>query len=236
MSEETCVALLDDIRKVNQSKYVSEAVAAIVDAPLKPSDVQVMPRLCILAVCTFACGTAAALHCCCPPLAPPGTRHFIQEDAIVANATIHTAAPQPAVSVCEALHQRYDSFGSELAAALGKALAAAGKGGADDVRRRRCLLRLYCDLLLRGVVADTLPLAAVVADLARTDWAADRAGSQAALSLLLAFVKPCRTACLGLPPAPRCALNALFGCLVRARIFGQLACCLERQEAMASRC
>jgi regulator of nonsense transcripts 2 len=39
LSEDSKKALLDDVAKVNQSKYVSEAVAAIAEVPLKASDI-----------------------------------------------------------------------------------------------------------------------------------------------------------------------------------------------------
>lgn len=39
VTEENKDAILDDIRKVNQTKYVSEAVASLAEAPIKTKDV-----------------------------------------------------------------------------------------------------------------------------------------------------------------------------------------------------
>ncbi|PNH06179.1 Regulator of nonsense transcripts 2, partial [Tetrabaena socialis] len=46
LCEENKQAFLDDIRKTNQTKYVSEAVGAIADAPLRNSDVPAAVAVC----------------------------------------------------------------------------------------------------------------------------------------------------------------------------------------------
>jgi hypothetical protein len=56
LSEDSKKALLDDIAKVNQSKYVSEAVAAIAEAPLKASDIPAAVQV----SWTRMCSTSAA--------------------------------------------------------------------------------------------------------------------------------------------------------------------------------
>ena len=46
LSEESKESLLSDIQKTNQSKYVSEAVAAITDASLKSKDISAAVQIC----------------------------------------------------------------------------------------------------------------------------------------------------------------------------------------------
>lgn len=46
LSEESKESLLSDIQKTNQSKYVSEAVAAITDANLKSKDINAAVQIC----------------------------------------------------------------------------------------------------------------------------------------------------------------------------------------------
>ena len=46
LSEESKESLLSDIQKTNQSKYVSEAVAAITDASLKSKDIHAAVQIC----------------------------------------------------------------------------------------------------------------------------------------------------------------------------------------------
>lgn len=46
LSEDSKEALLSDIQKTNQSKYVSEAVAAITEASLKSKDINAAVQIC----------------------------------------------------------------------------------------------------------------------------------------------------------------------------------------------
>ncbi|MEW5297640.1 MAG: hypothetical protein WDW36_000836 [Sanguina aurantia] len=46
LSEETHASILDDIARMDQSKYVSEAVAAIAEASLRPSDIPAAVKVC----------------------------------------------------------------------------------------------------------------------------------------------------------------------------------------------
>lgn len=46
LSEESKESLLSDIQKTNQSKYVTEAVAAITDASLKSKDINAAVQIC----------------------------------------------------------------------------------------------------------------------------------------------------------------------------------------------
>lgn len=46
VTEDNYKGILEDIRKVNQSKYVSEAVAAIAEAPLRASDIPAAVQVC----------------------------------------------------------------------------------------------------------------------------------------------------------------------------------------------
>ena len=46
LTEDNSKSILDDIAKTNQSKYVSEAVAAVVEAPLKLRDIAAAVRIC----------------------------------------------------------------------------------------------------------------------------------------------------------------------------------------------
>ncbi|KXZ44964.1 hypothetical protein GPECTOR_60g742 [Gonium pectorale] len=48
LTEDNKQTIIDDIRKTNQSKYVSEAVSALADAPLRNSDVPAAVAVCSL--------------------------------------------------------------------------------------------------------------------------------------------------------------------------------------------
>jgi DNA-binding transcriptional ArsR family regulator len=48
LSEETRVALLEELKGVNLTKYVSEAVAAVVEAKLKTADMNAAVQVCLL--------------------------------------------------------------------------------------------------------------------------------------------------------------------------------------------
>jgi hypothetical protein len=47
LSEETRVALLEELKGVNLTKYVSEAVAAVVEAKLKTADMNAAVQVCL---------------------------------------------------------------------------------------------------------------------------------------------------------------------------------------------
>lgn len=64
LSEDSKKALLDDIAKVNQSKYVSEAVAAIAEAPLKASDIPAAVQVSWTRMCSTSAAQAWSLRPC----------------------------------------------------------------------------------------------------------------------------------------------------------------------------
>lgn len=227
VSEDTCASLLDDIKKLNLSKYVSEAVSAIAESQLKSTDVQVSkiadnwieqlqpPPTRQYSIHTWLHALIYNQRC---NLFLPRFRNRFQELSIVVCMLLCNvldcrrtwsvvgalSSLQAAVQVCSLLHQRYEEFSGFLAAALAKSFSSAGKGAVDDFKRKRSLLRLMCEVLLCGVVTNAAPLMSIVQDLSRTDFGADKAGASTALSLLLVFVKCCKEACLGKTAASRC--------------------------------
>ena len=80
LSEESKGSLLSDIQKTNQSKYVTEAVAAITDASLKSKDINAAVQICCALhqrYPDFHTELVAALARTCTPKAGQHLLHLI---------------------------------------------------------------------------------------------------------------------------------------------------------------
>ncbi|KAH1232625.1 Regulator of nonsense transcripts UPF2 [Glycine max] len=161
INEEQREALMDELRSVNLSKFVSEAVAAICDAKLRSSDIQA-------AVQTVADATAAAIavavrsSCAwcmvCAWCAGAGCRVVCvvlvrcAEFAVVVQVLVRGAVLRsrgaagvpcccscsrcsPLLHICSLLHQRYKDFAPSLVQGLLKVFSPGKPGDESDTDR-----------------------------------------------------------------------------------------------------
>lgn len=182
---------MSDIQKTNQSKYVSEAAAAISEAPLKSKDINAAVQIC------------SALH-----------QRYPDFQAELVPALAKSCTPRTGIiTVCDSFHKVIPDNqavtclanvllrNASLHVCVHHAIMALCNTADDDKSssiKRRSAFRLLSELLLVGVYSDASVLLGVVKHLAVFDFQRDRDVAQGSLSVLASFAKSCRQDVLGL--------------------------------------
>ncbi|KAG6763591.1 hypothetical protein POTOM_031017 [Populus tomentosa] len=175
INEEQKEGLMEDLRNVNLSKFVSEAVTSICDAKLRTSDIQAAVQL-LLIHSIWDC----ELGYCMPKIMK------ISE------------------VICSLLHQRYKDFSPSLVQGLLKVFFP-GKSGEDldldknsKAMKKRSTLKLLLELYFVGVTEDSSIFINIIKDLTSIENLKDRDTTQTNLTLLASFARQGRVF-LGLP-------------------------------------
>lgn len=176
---------MDELRGVNLSKFVSEAVAAICDAKLKSSDIQAAVQVIITyRMCTLFF-------------------RYLFMNLFSFN------------QVCSLLHQRYKDFSLTLVQGLTKTFFPGKSAEDVDADRnlkamkKRSALKLLLELFFDGVIEDTGILITIIKDLASLEHLKDRDLAHTNLSLLASFARQARYF-IGLPHAGEELVEEVF--------------------------
>ncbi|RXH94326.1 hypothetical protein DVH24_024010 [Malus domestica] len=190
INEEQREGLMDDLRVVNLSKFVSEAVTAICDAKLRSSDIQAAVQFLGLWI---------------DDKLPHHAVICIGFKVLASHSVVHMH-PVRCLWICSLLHQRYKDFSPTLLQGLLKVFFP-GKSG-DDLEadknlramKKRSTLKLLLELFFVGVIEDGGIFVNIIKDLASGEHLKDRDTTQTNLTLLASFARQGRMF-LGLPLA-----------------------------------
>lgn len=201
---------MDELRSVNLSKFVSEAVAAICDAKLRSSDIQA-------AVQVWA-------------LQSPWFLQIWSCFYILYDVTLNT---WPLIcghhlllfgKICSLLHQRYKDFAPSLVQGLLKVFSPGKPGDESDTDRnlkamkKRSSLKLLLELFFVGVIEDGGIFINIIKDLTSGEQLKDRDAAQTSLTLLSSFARQGRIF-LGLSVSGPEIHEEVFLLLIFIRIF-----------------
>ncbi|GJP58575.1 hypothetical protein CLOP_g453 [Closterium sp. NIES-67] len=217
LSEDQREAILDEVRAVNMSKYVSEAVAAIAEAKLKMADIPAAVQVCSLLHQRYADFA--------PALVPTLLRALIPSPSSSKPGTSSTSSSS-AGSGTYASSLFFDDLdgsitgtgGVGVGGSSGSGLIGAGGGGGGGggggvvagggagagaslsarISRKRSVFRLLVELFLCGVYEDASVIIGVVKEVASADGAGlrererlerEREAVTMAVTLMLSFVR-----------------------------------------------
>lgn len=178
INEEQREGLMDELKNVNLSKFVSEAVTSICEAKLKSSDIQAAVQVVFL---------------------------FLK--LIYLSELVFFSTPYLILcisKICSLLHQRYKDFSPSLIQGLLKVFFPGKSGDDSDVDRnlkamkKRSTLKLLLELYFVGVTEDGGIFVNIIKDLSSIEHLKDRDATQTNLTLLASFARQGRIL-LGLP-------------------------------------
>lgn len=193
---------MDELRSVNLSKFVSEAVAAICDAKLRSSDIQA-------AVQVWALQSPWFLHI--------WSCFYILYDVTLNHLLLFG-------KICSLLHQRYKDFAPSLVQGLLKVFSPGKPGDESDTDRnlkamkKRSSLKLILELFFVGVIEDGGIFINIIKDLSSGEQLKDRDAAQTSLTLLSSFARQGRIF-LGLSVSGPEIHEEVFLLLIFIRIF-----------------
>ncbi|CAI6011271.1 unnamed protein product [Closterium sp. NIES-65] len=194
LSEDQRETILDEVRAVNMSKYVSEAVAAIAEAKLKMADIPAAVQVCSLLHQRYADFSPALIPTLLrvlmpsPPSSKPttGTSTSGGSSSTISSSLFFDDFDGSAVSAGGA-GGGISGAGVAGAGAAGGGGAVAGAGGAGTgaslsarISRKRSVFRLLVELFLCGVYGDASVIIGVVKEMASADGAGLVAAAAAA--------------------------------------------------------
>ncbi|KAL6633939.1 hypothetical protein ACP70R_026610 [Stipagrostis hirtigluma subsp. patula] len=179
INDEQKDGLMDELKSVNLSKFVSEAVSYICEAKLRSADIQAAVQV----------------------KAPVNSRDDLDAklNGYTGPASCSSFPPcLPLIHsglVCSLLHQRYKDFSPCLIQGLLKVFFP-GKSGDDldadknsRAMKKRSTLKLLIELYFVGIVEDASIFLNIIKDLTAVEHLKDREATQTNLSLLTTFVR-----------------------------------------------
>ncbi|GJP55614.1 hypothetical protein CLOM_g14564 [Closterium sp. NIES-68] len=162
LSEDQREAILDEVRAVNMSKYVSEAVAAIAEAKLKMADIPAAVQVCSLLHQRYADFA--------PALVPTLLRALIPSPSSSKPGTSSTSSSS-AGSGTYASSLFFDDLDGSITGTGGVGVGGSRASLSARISRKRSVFRLLVELFLCGVYEDASVIIGVVKEVASADGA-----------------------------------------------------------------